>query len=182
MEYIISDIYDKGTRKRKLFKRLCEVCNAVMWIPAHVDKKYCSIACRGKSRSNAKEYTCAQCNKVFMRNESRAKISKSGYMFCSRKCKDTAQRIGGIKEIHPRHYLQSNGKSSYQTYAKREHGNKCMVCGNAGIWNDKPLTLDVHHIDGNRDNNTLSNLQVICPNCHRQEEMVKWGAGDNGSI
>lgn len=49
-----------------------------------------------------------------------------------------------------------------------------MLCGLETIWNDKTIILDVHHIDGNRDNNNLANLQVLCPNCHRQQEMIKW--------
>lgn len=30
----------------------------------------------------------------------------------------------------------------------------------------KPINLQVHHIDGNKANNTLDNLQLLCPNCH----------------
>lgn len=33
---------------------------------------------------------------------------------------------------------------------------------------DKPITLEIHHIDGNRKNNSLDNLQILCPNCHSQ--------------
>jgi predicted RNA-binding Zn-ribbon protein involved in translation (DUF1610 family) len=28
----------------------------------------------------------------------------------------------------------------------------------------------VHHVDGNRNNNDLSNLQLLCPNCHSQTD------------
>lgn len=44
---------------------------------------------------------------------------------------------------------------------------KCEVCGIVE-WNDKPITLQLHHIDGDHLNNALENLQVICPNCHSQ--------------
>lgn len=44
---------------------------------------------------------------------------------------------------------------------------RCEVCGIAE-WNGKPLTLQLHHIDGDHLNNSLDNLQVICPNCHSQ--------------
>ena len=33
-----------------------------------------------------------------------------------------------------------------------------------------PLVIQLHHIDGNRDNNSLDNLQMLCPNCHSQTE------------
>jgi 5-methylcytosine-specific restriction endonuclease McrA len=33
-------------------------------------------------------------------------------------------------------------------------------------WLGKDITLELHHVDGNRFNNELSNLQILCPNCH----------------
>jgi 5-methylcytosine-specific restriction endonuclease McrA len=30
----------------------------------------------------------------------------------------------------------------------------------------QPINLEVHHIDGDRTNNSLENLQLLCPNCH----------------
>ena len=43
--------------------------------------------------------------------------------------------------------------------------NKCELCG-ISEWLGKPVKLQLHHIDGNHDNNELSNLQILCPNCH----------------
>ena len=42
---------------------------------------------------------------------------------------------------------------------------KCDCCG-LTEWMGKPLSLEIHHIDGNRYNNNLDNLQILCPNCH----------------
>lgn len=33
-----------------------------------------------------------------------------------------------------------------------------------------PLVIQLHHIDGNRNNNSLDNLEMLCPNCHSQTE------------
>lgn len=44
---------------------------------------------------------------------------------------------------------------------------KCDVCG-VSEWCGKPITLQLHHIDGDHLNNSLENLQVLCPNCHSQ--------------
>jgi 5-methylcytosine-specific restriction endonuclease McrA len=30
----------------------------------------------------------------------------------------------------------------------------------------QPINLEVHHINGDRTNNELENLQLLCPNCH----------------
>ena len=53
-----------------------------------------------------------------------------------------------------------------------KHGiktNKCEVCGIEN-WNGKPLNMQLHHIDGDPTNNTLENLQILCPNCHAQTD------------
>jgi 5-methylcytosine-specific restriction endonuclease McrA len=46
-------------------------------------------------------------------------------------------------------------------------GYKCNVCG-LNEWNYKEITLQVNHIDGDCTNNTIENLELICPNCHSQ--------------
>jgi len=43
--------------------------------------------------------------------------------------------------------------------------NKCEECG-ITEWMGKAITLELHHIDGNRINNRLENLAILCPNCH----------------
>lgn len=45
---------------------------------------------------------------------------------------------------------------------------KCNIC-NLLSWLDNPIRLDVDHINGNPVDNSLINLQFICPNCHRQK-------------
>lgn len=46
----------------------------------------------------------------------------------------------------------------------------CSECGNDGNYNDKPLILQLDHIDGNPINNVLENLRFLCPNCHSQTD------------
>jgi hypothetical protein len=45
---------------------------------------------------------------------------------------------------------------------------ECEECGIPGTWNDKKLVLHLHHLNGIHTDNTLNNLQFICPNCHSQ--------------
>ena len=47
----------------------------------------------------------------------------------------------------------------------RLRGAKCESCKQEK-WMDLPIPLEIHHIDGNRTNNELCNLQILCCNCH----------------
>lgn len=42
---------------------------------------------------------------------------------------------------------------------------ECEMCKNIK-WQNKPIPLELHHEDGDRKNNVLSNLSLLCPNCH----------------
>ena len=48
-------------------------------------------------------------------------------------------------------------------------GYKCEKCG-LSVWENQKIPLCIHHIDGNHINNTLENLQILCPNCHALTE------------
>lgn len=52
----------------------------------------------------------------------------------------------------------------------KEH--KCEVCNNIH-WNNKLIPIELHHINGNRFDHCLKNLQILCPNCHAQTNNYK---------
>ena len=43
--------------------------------------------------------------------------------------------------------------------------NKCEICG-ISTWMDKPLNMELHHINGDHTDLRIENLQMLCPNCH----------------
>ena len=49
---------------------------------------------------------------------------------------------------------------------------KCYVC-NLSEWMGQPIPIELDHIDGNIDNNSIENLRIICPNCHAQTPNYK---------
>lgn len=156
---ITSDAYDGMTRR--LFLRFCEQCQQPFYAPRHVRKRFCSRLCSGKARQNRESLKCSWCGQDFEIPRSKKKQSKRGLHFCSRACKDRAQRIGGLKDLHPPHY--GNGAwSNYREQAFRVYGARCDHCG----YDRDPVMLDVHHRDGNRQNNDLRNWQVLCVWCH----------------
>lgn len=75
----------------------------------------------------------------------------------------------------------SNRRKSALEYAKKETAQipklrkkliedgikqqKCEQCG-LSEWRGNKIPLELHHKDGNRFNNNLDNLEIVCPNCH----------------
>jgi len=49
----------------------------------------------------------------------------------------------------------------------KEH--KCEEC-KLTEWNGDLIPIELHHIDGDRFNNEIDNLQILCPNCHAQTD------------
>ena len=47
--------------------------------------------------------------------------------------------------------------------------NRCERCG-ISMWWGRPLSLALHHINGDRLDNRLENLELLCPNCHSQTD------------
>ncbi len=135
--------------------------------------KYCSIQCssifsfkqKPKKQNNT---TCYTCSTSFYRRPSKLKSSKSGYTFCSRKCKEHAQSIYtglNLKAIQPSHFGNS---IDYRALAFSQLGNSCNRCG----YSKYLCILEVHHKDTNRNNNNIENLEILCPTCHREEHFL----------
>ena len=44
---------------------------------------------------------------------------------------------------------------------------KCAIC-ERNFWIGESIPLQLDHINGNNDDNSLENLRLLCPNCHAQ--------------
>ena len=49
---------------------------------------------------------------------------------------------------------------------------RCAGCG-LERWRDTPIPLELDHVSGDRSDNRLENLRLLCPNCHAQTETYR---------
>lgn len=128
--------------------------------------KFCSRSCSVSYSNHAKPKVArliAKCS--FCKKDFHAKRPKQQH--CTIDCQ-RQHRINTI-ETNGAFMPSWNNNKSIRNYLIQKHGNLCMICGQcANNWNGKPITLIVDHINGKANDNTLSNIRIICPNCDCQ--------------
>lgn len=74
---------------------------------------------------------------------------------------ETEDILNGLHPQYPTSKLSKRlVKEGYKDY-------KCESCG-ITEYNGKPISLELNHVDGNNSNHMITNLRIICPNCHHQ--------------
>ena len=122
---------------------------------------------------------CAMCGVEVYRKLSQVKNSRHRVFFCSRACKDEGQSFrGNIVEIQPSHYRSP--ETDYRKFAFSIYPHKCKNCG----YELYEEILEVNHIDCDRKNNKIENLEILCPTCHSEFHFLtktgKWEKRTNG--
>lgn len=103
-------------------------------------------------------FKCGYCGKEVYRAPNVIEKNKTGFFYCSRECGN----------LHKNQLRKENGEwdnsLNYRKKAFETYEHKCAVCG----WNEDEKVLEVHHIDENREHNTINNLIILCPICHKK--------------
>jgi predicted nucleic acid-binding Zn ribbon protein len=121
---------------------------------------------------------CIKCSNVIINKPKNAK-------FCSDRCRNAFNSLkhrvktGKIKcpgvgsggnQFETDNHQYKHGKNTYHNKAFRKLPNMCNRCGSEEF-------LLVHHIDHNRDNNELYNLEILCKRCHQEHHCKRDSKG-----
>ena len=97
--------------------------------------------------------------------------------YCNNKCQQQYQRNASIQKWVSGDNISAD-RRTLRGYTTHTVGYFCNIC-NIDNWNDKEITLQVDHIDGDASNNRYNNVRLLCPNCHSQQPT--WGARNKGN-
>lgn len=139
----------------------CYVCKKPIYRRPVVLKRnggnaYCSQTCYGLACR--KEKPCIVCTKPI--------LAEAHKKTCSRVCANKHRAGIRYKMNRPKDKVQYS--RGLKIRLLRARGSQCERCGY-----NKYEILHVHHRDKNRKNNNLSNLELVCPNCHFEEHYLK---------
>lgn len=59
------------------------------------------------------------------------------------------------------------GVGSTKRFLSDNIGYMCDECG-ISEWQNKKIILQLDHINGNHNDNSIDNVRLLCPNCHSQ--------------
>lgn len=129
----------------------------------HFCSQSCAASYNNKHLHNDEIIYCFYCGKEF--------LSKRNRKYCSLDCqhKDILKHNAELIEqgLNVTHRIM-------RRYLLDKYG-KCMNDSCKWNWNgDNNPQLELHHIDGNHNNNVLSNCVLLCPNCHSLTDNYKF--------
>jgi 5-methylcytosine-specific restriction endonuclease McrA len=81
--------------------------------------------------------------------------------------RDGFDKIPLIEILENKHPQYQTNKLRIRLVKEKIKEEKCEVCG-IKDWNGSPVSFELDHINGVRNDHRLENLRIICPNCHSQ--------------
>lgn len=148
----------------------CLICSTRIYRrPIELQKSqgraFCSQVCYGLA--SRKEKPCVICGKKI--------LASAHKKTCSRACANTHR--AGIRYKLGSPHDKVKDQRMLKLRLLKQRGENCERCRY-----NKHEILHVHHRDRNRNNNELSNLELICPNCHYEEHYLEKSWLRNGGL
>ncbi len=114
-----------------------------------------------RSKKFTAEKQCAFCEKTFIVSTLK---QFENQQTCSYSCSNKMFRRGSDHGNWKSYDDKSRKTDFYRRLCFEHHGKKCVVC-------EERLAVDVHHLDGDHQNNEVTNLIPLCANHHRYMHM-----------
>ena len=100
-------------------------------------------------------------------------LDKMGIKYAGQKAKK-GQYKGGNEYKPALYYIENNipttsPKLKEKLFRDGLKERKCEKCG-VSTWFNIELPLELHHKNNNHLDNSLDNLEILCPNCHSIQE------------
>lgn len=119
----------------------------------------------GENRSKAYMARELNCNpKTINSVLKRLDIAYDGNQSGKGSTKNSQQYMPLMEYLEKSNDIQSN-KVRLKLLRENYKQHICECCKMA-TWLDQPIPLELHHKDGNRNNNSIDNFELLCPNCH----------------
>jgi hypothetical protein len=76
-----------------------------------------------------------------------------------------AYNTRSLEEVLVHKKLENTWRLKARLLSQGVKKHQCERCGSTE-WLGSPIPLELHHKDGDRTNNALHNIELLCPNCH----------------
>jgi DNA-binding CsgD family transcriptional regulator len=78
-------------------------------------------------------------------------------------------RFRPLSEVFAANTHRNRGQLKARLLSQGLKENRCERCG-ITEWRGRALSVALHHINGDRLDNRVENLELLCPNCHSQTD------------
>lgn len=152
----------------------CKTCNSDH-DGSYGSGAYCSRSC-ANSRGPRSEKTK---RKIRETNKIRAKERNPEWYERVKEANADPEKISKRKATWIEKRDWNNAHWTSITRWLKEEIEHCEICG-LDSWMGDSIPLEVHHKDGDKNNNGRDNLTVVCCNCHAQTD--NWRGRNIGNI
>lgn len=152
-------------------KAICPICSKE-FVKRRSSSKYCSNECNAKSKITQIVIKCDNCGKEF--NRHKCHINENN--FCSMSCRDEWKKENYNIKNHPAYNGGTYHAPSGYIYLRQPDGTykaEHRIVAEEMLGRELNETEVVHHIDGNKQNNSEDNLTVMTREEHAKLHHTK---------